>query len=131
MGLAFCNPVSQVSIKLVLAAISDEQFIAKTISFIAKERTFLQRELQKRGVTVSRSVTNNLFIEFPRAQKLIDELNRLGVSVINGTFFPGMDKSGFRISIKTRKINRLFLQKLDIALACLDSKNLLRSKEDI
>lgn len=124
-------PVSQVAIKLALVALSDDKFIAKTISFIANERKFLQQKLEKRGLTVSRSVTNNLFIEFANARELINELNRLGVSVINGTFFPRMTRSGFRISIKTRKINRLFLQKLDVALACLESKNLLRSKEDI
>jgi histidinol-phosphate/aromatic aminotransferase/cobyric acid decarboxylase-like protein len=54
-----------------------------------------------------------------------------GVSVINGSFFPGMKTRGFRISLKTRKINKQFLQKLDEVLACSDSRKLLPSREDI
>ncbi len=124
-------PVSQVALKVAAAALSDEFFVSKTKKFILQERLFLQEELEERGLRISKSVTNNLFIEFPEADALIDELNKRGVSVVNGTFFPGIDKSGFRISIKTRKINTLFLKKLDEALACLNSKNLLRSKEEL
>lgn len=122
-------PVSQMAINMAVAALSDRQFLTKTRTFIRKERSVLSKALTLRSLTVSRSVTNNLFIEYSRATKLIEELNIRGVSVINGTFFPGMKKPGFRISIKTRKINRLFLQKLDEALACLNKKKLLPSKE--
>jgi histidinol-phosphate/aromatic aminotransferase/cobyric acid decarboxylase-like protein len=123
--------VSTLAAKLAVAAINDRAFIKKTLSFIQKERQFLTRELNRLGLTVSNSVTNNLFVEVNNATEVIRELNREGVSVINGTFFPGMTKEGFRISLKDRKTNRLFIKKLTGVLACINKKTLLPSKEDL
>ncbi|MDO8451777.1 MAG: histidinol-phosphate transaminase, partial [bacterium] len=114
--------VSQIAIRLGAAALTDTRFIKKTRSFITRERLFLQTELRSRGLTVSDSVTNNLFILSPQTDKIILELTKRGVSVINGTFFPGMQTPGFRISLKDRKTNRLFLKKLDESLACINKK---------
>lgn len=124
-------PVSKVSVKLALASLEDNEFINKTREFIAQERRFLQKELRDRGFNVSNSVTNNLFIETSNASELIGELEKLSVGVIDGNFFPAMPKRGFRISIKDKLTNRLFLDKLDEALSCINSKKLLRSKRTI
>ena len=124
-------PVSQIAILLAQAALKDMEFIERTRRLITRERIFLQTELKKRGLGVSNSVTNNLFVSFPKANTLIEQLSRQGVSVINGSFFPGMKTPGFRISLKDRQTNQLFLKKLDKALGCLESKKLLRSKEEL
>lgn len=124
-------PVSSVALKLAATALRDKAFVNKTKKFIAFERAKLTEELTNRGLTVSNSVTNNLFIGTPFAKRLIKELSKLGVSVIDGSFFPGLTDPGFRISIKDQKTNRLFLQKLDLAISCIKNKKLLRSKEVI
>ncbi|MEK7166467.1 MAG: hypothetical protein AAB874_06700, partial [Patescibacteria group bacterium] len=59
---------------------------------------------------------NNLFIKVPNATNIVFELEKCGVSVINGTFFPDMPEEGFRISLKDRQTNRIFLKKLDEVL---------------
>ena len=122
-------PVSQISLKLAAVAIKDKRFIDKTKKFIETERSFLTRQLKKRKIPVSKSMTNNLFIKVPNATNVIKELAKRGVSVIDSSFFPDMETSGFRISLKDKKTNRLFLKNLDLALACIDKNKLLPSKE--
>ena len=122
-------PVSEVAVQAGVAAINDKQFVTNTIQFFKKERQFLTKELQQRGFRVSKSMTNNLFICTSQASVIITELKKLDVAVIDGKFFPKNPLTGFRISIKDRRTNKLFLEKLDTAMACVKGKNLLPSKE--
>lgn len=124
-------PVTSTGIAAAIAALSDDTFIEKTKRFVASERTMLTKALVKRNFTVSQSVTNNLFVTRPDNDVIVQELEKLGVSVINGSFFPGNTVPGFRISVKDKRTNRLFLQKLDEALACVSKYNLLPSKEAV
>lgn len=119
-------PVSSLAIRLAQAAVSDQSFLQKTKLFIQKERIFLQKELNKRGFETSNSLTNNIFVSFPKTELLLGELNTRGVSVIDGTLFPGMRTSGFRLSLRDRKTNSLFLKILDQSMACLEKRKLLR-----
>lgn len=120
-------PVSSIACKLALSALEDEVFINKTINFIKKERLFLISELNKRKLMTSDSITNNIFVETPFADKLIPKLNRLGMSIVPASGFPGMKRPGFRICIKNKRTNRLFISQLDKALSCIRSKNLITS----
>lgn len=124
-------PVSQFAINTAMLALQDEKFIIKTRKFIEKERNFLSRELKKRKFIVSNSITNNLYVSRLDAKNIIQELQKQNVSVIDGSFFPGNKIPGFRISIKDKKTNRIFLKKLDNALSCVPNQKLLRSKEDL
>lgn len=112
-------PVSQIAINLATTALKDKAFINNSKRFIDNERTFLTKELKKRNLKVSNSVTNNLFISTTSSSKLVVELAKRGVSVIDGSFFPGIETPGFRISLKDRKTNRLFLKKLDEVITTL------------
>lgn len=109
-------PISSLSIKLATAALADTEFLNKTIKSIAKQRTAMTNALRKRGFTVSDSVTNTIFVSTPRAKKIIAQLNTMGVSVIPNTFFPGLTTPGFRIALRDKRTNSLFLQKLDTAI---------------
>lgn len=109
-------PISSISAKVAIAAMNDTTFLKRTKTFITKERTLLTNALKKRGLNVSASVTNTLFVSTPRAKRLITVLNNTGVSVISNTFSPGLTTPGFRIALRDRKTNRQFLQKLDAAI---------------
>lgn len=121
-------PVSSLSCSLALEALKDCAFITQTLEFFRRERGFLTRELQTRGFDVSDSITNNIFAMTTQAKVIEKELLIRKVGVVDGDFFPGLDTPGFRIAIRDKKTNRLFLQKLDEALACVSNKKLLRSK---
>jgi histidinol-phosphate aminotransferase len=120
-------PVSSISSKLAKAALNDPTFLQQTLRFVAKERTFLTKELQNRNFLVCPSITSNIFIQTTQAKNIIELLRKNGVSVVDGAFFPAIDRPGFRIAIRDVKTNRLFLKKLDRVLACLVNKKLLRS----
>ncbi|KKR32022.1 MAG: Histidinol-phosphate aminotransferase [Candidatus Gottesmanbacteria bacterium GW2011_GWC2_39_8] len=110
-------PVSNLSLIGASAALSDKNFIKRTKDFIAKERKFLIKEITLLNLKVSDSVTNNLFISCPGI--IIERLTNSGVTVFPSSEFPGMKTSGFRITIKDRKTNKLFIKKLQKAAACL------------
>ena len=117
--------ISSPSIKMSIAALKDTIFLQKTIAFVKEERINMKTLLTKKGLTVSNSVTNTLFISTRSASKIICRLNTLGVSVIPNTFFPGLTTPGFRIALRDKKTNKLFLEKLDLAIENI-SINLLR-----
>lgn len=145
VGMAFANrdiinklndfqqpfPVSSTALIAANAAMNDAVFLERTKRFIAAERIFLTRRLTQRGFLVTRSVTNNLFVMRNDAKAVIRMLAALDVSVIDGSFFPGNITKGFRISLRDKRTNRKFLARLDEALACLSTKKLLGSKEDL
>lgn len=124
-------PVTSLAIAAAVASLSDTRFLAKTVAFTASERKFLTAALGKRGFDVSPSVTGNLYVSRPDSKRVIRELERRGVSVIDGTYFPGMQDPGFRISLRDKLTNRKFLAALDQSLACLNRKKLIPSKEDL
>lgn len=122
-------PVSSVALRAAEAALNDTVFLRKTTRFVTRERKFLTDELVKRGLRVSPSVTNNLFITGKNIRRIIRLLAEKNVSVIDGTFFPKNMQPGFRILLRDKKTNRAFLARLDEVLACLTPNKLLRSKE--
>ena len=122
-------PVSTIACKMAMAALRDKMFIKKTIRFFATERNRISKALTKRGFRVSASCTNTLFVETPQKQKVIQNLAVNDVSVVDGSFFPFIKRSGFRIALRDKKTNTNFLRALDKALSCQTNKNLLRSKE--
>ena len=124
-------PVSSAALIAAQAALKDAGFLRKTLAFVARERTFLTKQMEKRGFCVSPSVTNNLFVSRADNKKIIRQLAARDVSVIDGSFFPGNKMPGFRISLRDKRTNRKFLTRLDEALACLTREKLLGSKEII
>ena len=109
-------PVSSLSIELCSIALSDQQFIQKTKCFIFKERAFLVKELKQRNFKVFPTQANNIFVQSPKAFKrknLVNQLITKGVSVVAGSNFNNLSDDFMRICPRTRKINQLFLKKID------------------
>lgn len=122
-------PVSSISILAAETALTDTAFIEKTKRYIASERRQLTDGLVALGCTVSDSVTNNLYISCPRSADVVRTLASKNISVIDGSYFPGNILPGFRISIKDKRTNRIFLQTMQKILACHTQDNLIGSKE--
>jgi len=104
--------VSSIACKVVPIALNDELFIKDTLQFFSTERMFLSNRIRKLGLDVSDSFTNNLFISGDNVKQILLNLNRLGIAVVDNSFFPGLDTIGFRISIRDKITNRLFLDNL-------------------
>jgi len=113
-------PINVLAEEAAISALSDDQFIRKTKKFMDQERRFLTVNLQKRGFKVVGSKANNLLINvsrFNRNNDFIDRLNKLGVSVVRGSSFRGLNDNFMRVSPRLRKTNKLFIGKIDQLIA--------------
>jgi len=111
-------PVSTVAERVALIAFSDTGFIKKTKEFMKGERIFLNRELDKRGFKVFNSRANNLLVRVPNpSAEFVSQLNKKGVSVIDGSSFHFDRFSFIRVSPRLRETNLKFIQVIDQLLA--------------
>jgi histidinol-phosphate aminotransferase len=94
-----------------LAALEDVEHWERTRRVVREERTFLGRELAKRGFTFPGSQANFILVKVPDAGGLRERLLRAGLAVRDGgaVGFPGH----LRISIGTRDANERLLRVLD------------------
>lgn len=119
--------VAVLSQRAAIAALSDEEFIKQTKTFMEKERVFLTKELRKRGFKVINSQANNLLVKvtglFPSSDIFVAKLNKLGVSIVNGTSFKFLGSGFVRISPKTRSINKKLLKAIDKIIPVLIPNN--------
>lgn len=107
-------PVSTMAEKAALVAFADTKFIKKTKEFMKCERTFLSRELKKRGFEVIKSQANNLLVKIPNSSvNFVSKLNKKGVSVVDGSSFNFKKSNFIRVSPRLRKTNRKFIQVID------------------
>lgn len=111
-------PVSTLAEKAAITALGDTGFIKKTKKFMDCERTFLIRELEKRGLEVIKSKANNLFVRAPNSStKFVELLNEKGVSVVDGSSFNVESVNFIRVSPRLRKTNEKFLDVIDQLLS--------------
>lgn len=110
--------------KAGIIALQDKKFIEQTQTFMAEERRFLTNELREREFMVFNSEANNLLVEvnriFPSATQFVKLLNKNSVSVVSGKSFRGLGDRFIRVSPRSRKTNRLFLQVIDKILANME-----------
>jgi len=112
-------PINTLVEKAVIIALTDDKFLSKSKDLMNKERLFLTNSLRKRNFLVIDSDTNNVLVNvshFNRKNNFIDRLNKEGVSVVRGSSFRGLNDNYIRISPRLRKINQLFINKIDLLL---------------
>ena len=72
------------AIELGLAALSDEQYFAKTVQKIVSTRAWVNEELRARGFSTTDSKTNFVFVSPPKntsAKTIFEELRKCGIYV--------------------------------------------------
>lgn len=102
--------VSSVGCRLAEIALSDADFVNRTIIFFNTERLFVYKNLRDLGLDVSNSITNNLFISGKNIKILMKKSKEMGVGVIDNSYFPNLQAKGFRISLRDKKTNRKFIK---------------------
>ncbi|MCC6711362.1 MAG: histidinol-phosphate aminotransferase family protein [Candidatus Pacebacteria bacterium] len=104
--------ISGLSEELIITALADKKFIKKTKKFVNQQREIISRQLVRLGFTVFPSSANNLFIKLPAkvsSNKFLKMLEKNNLSLVNGNNFSGFDNRFFRISIRSKAINKKFL----------------------
>ncbi len=107
-------PVSTVAEKTAIAALADKDFIKMTKKFMKNERSFISRQMRKRGFEVVDSQANNLLIKIPKSFKRFSQMLKMkGVSVVDSSSFDFEKGIFIRVSPRLRTINIKFIQIID------------------
>jgi histidinol-phosphate aminotransferase len=113
-------PVSSIACTIAIKALQDTRFVLMTKRYLKNERRIIEKRFDKLGLNYTQSVTQNMFISSPQANRLVKQLNKQGISVIPGSMFPGLSKPGFRISLRDKRTNRKFMFALTKAKQTVD-----------
>lgn len=103
-------------------ALPDErEYAEKTLAWLAEERPWLIRRLERLGLDVVPSETNYLLAALPGdgawdAPKLQERLARRGILIRDASRFTGLDARYFRIAVRLRQENERLLAELEQAL---------------
>ena len=99
------------------AALSDEEFLASTLAWLAAERGFFVERLKKlRGVEVVGGAANFVLIRLKNAQAVLSELRRRKILVRNCANFAGLDERFLRVAVRSRAENLRLLENLEAIL---------------
>ena len=121
------NEHSSLAQAAAIAALDDEEWVRKSREHNLLELAFLQRELARRGIRFTPSVTNFVLVEFDSdVKELFLEFLRAGV-IIRPVGGPGLVDCA-RVSVGTHAENERFLAALDhlvyrVARGARDGRN--------
>lgn len=99
------NRLAQIA---AIAALKDDAFLKKVVGHVEKEKIYLYRELEKRGLTFVKSATNFILVDFKRdTGNLYNYLLKRGI-IIRELKGWGLNKF-FRVTVGTHKENKRFV----------------------
>ena len=89
-------------------------FLQETVRYVRKERTFLETELRKLGLTVWPGAANFLMI-YTEAE-LYELLLKQGILIRDCSNFRGLSRGYYRLAVKTREENRRLISAMRTVL---------------
>ncbi|WP_026326517.1 cobyric acid synthase [Paenibacillus ginsengihumi] len=105
------------------AVLSDREFAAKTLAWLAAERSWLTARLRELGLVVYESDANFLLLSLAPlgigVKRLQEEMGRRGVLIRDASLFDGLDGSYCRLAVKQRADNERMLAVLGEAVSLL------------
>lgn len=107
--------VSTVASFCGIAALLEKAFVADTVAYVAKERSYLKESLKDLGFRVFDSKANYVFFQdtvFGGEQKLARSLEEEGVLIRSCANYPFLDGSYYRIAVKTHEENERLIHEI-------------------
>lgn len=100
--------------KAGVAALSDEDFLTRTRTWLEVERKFFVERLQNlRGIKIFPPTVNFVLLRHAQADRILFELRREKILLRSCANFAGLDGSYLRTAIRSRKENLLLLNALE------------------
>ncbi len=93
------------------AALTEDGIAGMTRQFVAKERSWLERELDRIGVTYFPSQVNYLLLKSP--YPLFEKLLKRKILIRDCSSYRGLGQGYYRIAVRMRKENECLLQALE------------------
>lgn len=94
------------------AVLNDTGYQAKSLEMIRREKRFLEISLDRLAIEYIRSSANYYLIKMKNAQKVIRDLSKKGILLRDCSNFDGLGETYIRISVRSRKENRILLKEL-------------------
>lgn len=117
------NLVSSISQIAAEAALADQDYLKKSISYMATERSYVSENLERIGFKVLPAHANNILAVVPDAVPsstwLFQKLAERDCTVVDGANYPGLSNRCIRVVPRTRDVNDAFLARTDDALKCI------------
>lgn len=107
--------ISVVAGEAGLAALSETDFVEKSVAFVKKEREFLIDGLKKNQLLVFGGSANFLFFQCDK-QNLPEKLEKKGILIRDCSNYHGLEKGYYRIAVRTHEENLVFLEALNAIL---------------
>ncbi len=104
--------VNTLAQRAAVVAIKDRYYKKETFRVLAEEKAFLERELQKLGITFYPSEINFYLLEHPRAANIVKSLKKKGILIRYCGNFDGLSDDFFRIAVKSHRENSLLIKNL-------------------
>ena len=110
--------VNSVALAAGAAALAEEQFARETVEYVRREREWLSGELRRLGFIVYEGQADYLFFRAPGYENLYDHLLKHGIIIRRCRNYVGLTPEHYRIAVKQREENRMFVNRLREILGC-------------
>ena len=88
-----------------IACLQQQEYLKKTVEYVAAERKFLTEKLQNLGLQVILSDAN--FILFYSEKPLYEKLLQKGILIRDCKNFQGLSEGYYRVAVKSRRENEI------------------------
>lgn len=93
------------------AALSEDDFLARSRAYIAKQRIFLIQKLRALGYRVTEGQANFLLCQ--SRSDICQRMERRGILLRSCANFDGLDETWFRIAVRTQEENRALIRAME------------------
>lgn len=104
--------ISNIAEAVGIECLKEVNFVENSIKYIQKQKEFLLSELKKLEIKVFDSTTNYLLLKVNLNIDLKTELIKRNILVRSCSNYRNLDKSYYRIAIKTEKENKILIENL-------------------
>ncbi len=104
--------VNTLAQRAAVVAIKDKNYKKETFRVLGQEKTYLERELQKLGITFYPSEINFYLIEHPHSVNIVEKMKKKGILIRHCGNFRGLNDEFFRIAVKSHRENALLIKNL-------------------
>jgi threonine-phosphate decarboxylase len=112
--LEFKEPwtVNNLAQEAAVTALDDREYIERTYRLIAREKKYVEKSLEKCGISFFPSAANYYLLKVADAGGQVVLLRNKGILVRDCSNFRGLNNSYIRIAVKSRKHNKILMKEL-------------------
>lgn len=104
--------VNTIAQRVGIAALMEEGFVEKTVTYVTKEREYLIQELEAMGLTVYRGHANYLLFYRDNLEELYERLLERGIIIRRCSNYMGLTKNHYRIAVRKHTENKYLIRTL-------------------